>query len=118
MGGVGAAWLAYVAAATFRWERDHPSSIPRPGIYVGSALLFSVLSLVATSEKARPAAAAMGWALVTAQLVGGTWAAAIPGTAGIVYSPGSKTADKATTATKAAPSNKTTTAGAATAPGA
>lgn len=79
MGGIGAAWLAFVAAGTLRWEKDHPRSLPRPGIYVGAAVVFSLLGVAATSPKARPPVTVFAWGLVVAQLVGGTWANALPG---------------------------------------
>ena len=79
MNGIGAAWLAFIAAGTLRWERANPRTIPRPGIYVGAAVLFSVLGVAATSEKARPAVTTLAWGLVVAQLVGGTWSDVLPG---------------------------------------
>lgn len=79
MGGLGAAWLAFIAAGTLRWERQYPKSLPRPGIYVGAAAVFSLLGVAATSEKARQPVTVFAWGLVLAQLVGGTWANALPG---------------------------------------
>ena len=79
MGGIGAAWLAFIAAGTLRWEKDHPRSLPRPGIYVGAAVVFSLLGVAATSERARPPVTALAWGLVVAQLIGGTWTDALPG---------------------------------------
>lgn len=79
MGGIGAAWLAFIAAGTLRWERGNPRSLPRPSIYVGAAAVFSILGVAATSERARQPVTALAWGLVLAQLIGGTWADALPG---------------------------------------
>lgn len=79
MNGIGAAWLAFIAAGTFRWEKQHPRSLPRPGIYVGAAVVFSVLGIAGSSEKARTPVTALAWGLVLAQLIGGTWSDVLPG---------------------------------------
>ena len=78
MNGVGAPWLLFTVAATVRWERAHPSSMPRPGVYVGGAVVFSALALIAGSERARPVASALAWALVIAEALNGDL---IPGAA-------------------------------------
>lgn len=79
MGGIGAAWLAFIAAGTLRWERANPRTLPRPSIYLGAAALFSLLGVAAQSERARQPVTVLAWGLVVAQLVGGTWADALPG---------------------------------------
>lgn len=71
MGSVGAPWLVFVVAATWRWERTNGRSLPRPGIYVGSGVVFGALALASQSERARPVAVAAAWALVVAELIGG-----------------------------------------------
>ena len=82
MNGVGAAWLAFVAAGTYRWERDNPRTLPRPGIYVGAAVVFSILGVAGSSEKARTPVTVFAWGLVLAQLIGGSWAGILPGNQG------------------------------------
>ena len=71
MGGVGAPWLVFVAAATWRDERDQGPELPRPSIYVGSAVVYSGLAVLAQSERARPVAVALAWAFVVAELLAG-----------------------------------------------
>lgn len=70
MGSIGAPWLVFVAAATYRQVRG-PGGLPRPAVYVGSAVVFTMLGLMATSDKLRPLAATLGWGLVVSELIGG-----------------------------------------------
>jgi len=70
MGAVGSAWLAYVAAATFRELKKAPG-LPRPNVYIGASVVYSMLALVAQSQSARTFAATLGWAFVIAEIVKG-----------------------------------------------
>jgi len=87
MNAIGAAWLVFAASATWRWEKANPKSLPRPGIYVGSAAVYSLLLLAGTNENARRPAALFGWALVISELVGGSL---IPGSSTGALTPGAQ----------------------------
>lgn len=69
MGSVGAPWLVFIAAATWRWTRVGDGGLPRPAVYVGSSVIYSILGLLAQSEKVRPYSVAMAWALVAGQVL-------------------------------------------------
>jgi hypothetical protein len=70
VGSVGAPWLAFIAAATWRSLRSNPGSLPRPAIYAGSAVVFGLLGIV-TTERTRPLVGVFAWSLVLASLIKG-----------------------------------------------
>lgn len=71
MGGVSLAWVTYLAVATWRYEQGRPGTLPPPKIYVGSAVVFSILG--AAAGPAPGPATAFSWALVVAALVTGVF---------------------------------------------
>lgn len=112
MGSVGTPWLVFVVAATWK-SLSSDKGLPRPSVYTGSAVVFSLLALVGTNEKARPVAAVFGWALVVAELVkgdllqpGGTSEAAYEKSLATANSPAAAAAIKAKTAAAAATAKK------------
>lgn len=87
MRGTTLAWLAFLAAATYRYEKDpaNTATLPPPSIYLGSAVIYSLLGLAA--GPAPGPAAAFGWALVVAALTTG---ALLPGGPGSNVTPGKR----------------------------
>lgn len=71
MKGTTLAWLAFVGAATYRWETSNKGSLPPPRIYLGAAAVYSMLALLA--GPAPQLAATFGWALVVAALTTGAF---------------------------------------------
>jgi len=71
MGSVGAPWLVFIAVASWRWTRVGDGGLPRPAVYVGSSVIYSLLGLAAQSQKLRQPAVVLAWALVAAQAIGG-----------------------------------------------
>lgn len=63
------AWLAFIGAATYRWEQSNQGSLPPPSIYLGAGVIYSLLGLLA--EPAPELSATFGWALVVAALTTG-----------------------------------------------
>lgn len=74
MNGVVFSWLAFVAVATLREETGQPTHLPPPSIYMGAAVVYSVLGLVSQGgPNAAKAAGVFGGALVVAALVSGSF---------------------------------------------
>ena len=69
MKGTTLAWLAFVGAATYRWESGSQGTLPPPRIYMGAAAAYSLLGLLA--GPAPQLAAVFGWGLVVAALTTG-----------------------------------------------
>ncbi len=79
MGTIGTPWLAFIAAATYRWERSNRGTLPRPAIYAGSAVVFSLLALLGESASGKQLAQILGWSLVVSQVIGGSFLTPQPG---------------------------------------
>jgi hypothetical protein len=71
VGSIGAPWLVFLAAATYRWERANAGTLPRPSVYVMPSLVFAGLAVLSESDRVRPVATIAGWALVVTALIGG-----------------------------------------------
>lgn len=69
MKGTSLAWLAFVGAATYKWETANKGTLPPPRIYLGAAAIYSLLGLLAGPAPAL--ASTFGWALVVAALTTG-----------------------------------------------
>ena len=69
MKGTTLAWLAFIGAATWRWEQSSQGTLPPPSIYVGAAGIYSLLGLLA--GPAPQFATALGWAVVVGALTTG-----------------------------------------------
>lgn len=82
MKGTGLAWLAFIGATTYRWETDpaNTATLPPPSLYVGSAVIYSLLGIAAGS--APQPAALFGWALVVAAITTGLLVPPITSSAG------------------------------------
>lgn len=71
MKGLSAAWITYLAIATYQWEKAHRGTLPPPGIYLGSTIVFGGLGVVGTA--APGFAATFAWALIVAAGVSGSY---------------------------------------------